>query len=215
MRSSPTPLPEGELEAWIQAARAGSTEALGRVLESYRPYLLAIAQRELPDDLRAKCGPSDVVQDTFVKVHAEFHQFAGGRHEEVLAWLRQVLLNQLANMRLHYRKAQKRQVGREVPLAGVAGRSLLQALTDPAPTLQARAQDAEERAVLERALERLPSRHAQVIRLRYLEQRSFSEVAEALGCSAEAARKRWMRAVLKLNAILEAPDESSTSPPAK
>src|SRR5581483_9500690 len=109
-----SPVPANELETWIEAARGGSAEALGRVLQACRPYLLAIAERELPAELRAKCGASDLVQDAFLKVNDEFQRFVGTRQDEVLAWLRRVLLNHLANVREHYQSTRKRQVGREV-----------------------------------------------------------------------------------------------------
>ena len=61
----------------IQAARAGSREALGNALETYRNYLLLIAERELGDDLRAKGGASDLVQEAFLEAHKDFARFQG------------------------------------------------------------------------------------------------------------------------------------------
>src|SRR4029077_18908049 len=86
-----------ELEEWLEAARAGSAEALGKVLEACRPYLLVIANEELDSDLKAKVGPSDVVQDSCAKAHEAFSRFEGRRRPELLAWLRQILLNELAS----------------------------------------------------------------------------------------------------------------------
>jgi RNA polymerase sigma-70 factor (ECF subfamily) len=47
---------------WLPAARAGSREALGEVLEACRGYLLLLAQEELDPALQAKGGASDLVQ---------------------------------------------------------------------------------------------------------------------------------------------------------
>lgn len=213
MHSSPVNVED--LESWIHAARAGSAEALGRLLEACRPYLLAIAERELPDELRAKCGASDLVQDAFLKVQPHFHRFAGNGREEVLAWLRRVLLNHLANVREHYRGTQKRQLGREVHLGALPTDSGLSGLADPAPTPRTQAENADGRAALERALAKLNPRYARVIRLRYLDGRTFPEVAAELGCSAEAARKLWLRAVVKLQALVEAGNDASAHPSTK
>jgi RNA polymerase sigma-70 factor (ECF subfamily) len=206
MRSSP--VNAEDLESWIHAARAGSAEALGRLLEACRPYLLAIAERELPDELRAKCGASDLVQDAFLKVHTHFHRFAGNGREEVLAWLRRVLLNHLANVREHYRGTQKRHLGREVRLGALPKDAALSGLADPTPTPRTQAEHADGRATLERALEKLTPRHGRVIRLRYLDGRTFPEIAAELGCSAEAARKLWLRAVVNLQTLVEAGDDA-------
>src|SRR5262245_40328741 len=55
-----------EFVARLAMARAGEGEALGRVLDSCRGYLLMIARQELDAGLQAKGGASDLVQETFV-----------------------------------------------------------------------------------------------------------------------------------------------------
>jgi RNA polymerase sigma factor (sigma-70 family) len=58
-----------------------------------------------------------------------------------------------------------------------------------------RALGEELHEVLEDALRRLPEHYRQVLRLHAQEELTFGQVAEQLGCSAEAARKLWRRAV--------------------
>ena len=76
----------------LAAARAGSREALGRVLEGCRRYLLGVAEGELDPDLRSKGGASDIVQETFLEAQRDFARFQGSSPEELRAWLRQVLV---------------------------------------------------------------------------------------------------------------------------
>jgi RNA polymerase sigma-70 factor (ECF subfamily) len=192
-----------ELEEWIVAARTGSREALGKVLEVCRPYLLVIANEELESNLKAKVGPSDLVQECCAKAQTVFPRFNGRKRSELLGWLRQILLNELAGYRERYRQTRKRDIAREIPLADAAPAALANAAIDPAPTPQARALEEEERAAVERALERLPERHRRAIRLRHMERRSFAEVGRELGCSADAARKVWLRAMVQLRALWE------------
>src|SRR5438445_4152014 len=59
-------LPE-DFDRWLSAARDGSRDALGRVLEACRRYLLFVARHELNEDLQAKGGASDLVQETFLE----------------------------------------------------------------------------------------------------------------------------------------------------
>src|SRR5436190_23322173 len=103
-----------EAAQWLPAARAGSTEALGQLLEACRGYLLLIAQQELDPNLRAKGGASDLVQETFLKAQRHFGRFQGDSEVELLAWLRRLLLNNLANFARQYRDTNKRRLGREV-----------------------------------------------------------------------------------------------------
>src|SRR5205814_6556278 len=96
-----TPQPPTDVPQWIEAARHGSPDALGQVLEYCRPYLLAVANEELEPDLQAKAGASDLVQDTFVEAHRGFGGFRGRNEEALLTWLRKILLHNLADFRRH------------------------------------------------------------------------------------------------------------------
>ena len=63
----------------------------------------------------------------------------------------------------------------------------------------------EELAALEQAVARLPENYRQVIRLRYDGNRTFADIGAVMGCSAEAARKLWARAVDQLEKELNPP----------
>src|SRR6516225_2661748 len=108
--------PGGDAARRLAEARAGSREALGQVLETFRGYLLLIADRELEPELRAKGGASDLVQETFLEAQRDFSRFHGNSAEELRAWLRRLLLNNVANFTRQYRERAKREVGREIPL---------------------------------------------------------------------------------------------------
>ena len=73
----PIPVPSSDVERWLPAARAGSSEALGQMLDAYRAYLLQIAGRELDTQLRAKAGASDLVQETLLEAFRDFAGFHG------------------------------------------------------------------------------------------------------------------------------------------
>jgi RNA polymerase sigma-70 factor (ECF subfamily) len=186
---------------WLAAARAGSGEALGLILQSCRQYLLLVAGQELDADLHAKAGASDLVQETFLEAQRDFARFQGTSEAELLAWLRQILVNNVANFTRRYRTG-KREVNREVGLqandsaqaSGIAG----PALPDPMRTPSSEAVEREQAAALQRALERLPEDYRQVLALRYLEGRTFEEIAPLMNRSAEAARKLFARAMQRL-----------------
>jgi RNA polymerase sigma-70 factor, ECF subfamily len=191
---------------WLTAARAGSREALGKVLEAARQYLLSIARQELDADLRAKNSPSDVVQETFVEVQRAFQQFQGDTESELLAWMRQLLLNRVGKLRRRYRDTQKRRLAREVTLhgsdssEGPAGGLAANGLS---PSGQAMEHEQDE--ALQAALGRLPEDYRRVITLRYEEQLPFEEIGRLLERSPDAARKLWARAVERLHEELDPP----------
>jgi RNA polymerase sigma-70 factor (ECF subfamily) len=197
--------PAGNAAQWL-AARAGSREALGQVLETFRAYLLLVADRELDPDLRAKGGASDLVQETFLEAQRDFAGFHGTSIEELRAWLRRLLLNNVANFTRQYRQRAKRDVGREVPLdagssshergAGLAADTL-------SPSGQALAHEQAE--ALARAMERLPPDYRQVLALRHDEQLTFGEIGRRMERTANAARMLWLRAVERLQKDMGVP----------
>ena len=79
------------LPALMQRARAADAHARDRLLEAYRNYLRVTAQVWLPDNVAAKCDPSDLVQETLLKAHQRFEQFRGSTEAELIFWLRRIL----------------------------------------------------------------------------------------------------------------------------
>jgi RNA polymerase sigma-70 factor (ECF subfamily) len=191
---------------WLGAARAGSREALGEALEACRGYLLLVAQRELDPALHAKGGASDLVQQTFLEAQQDFARFQGDTEAELLAWLRRMLLNNLANFTRRYRDTDKRAVAREISLQALSSlRVRGQGPGGDTPTPSDAAMQDEQALALEHALALLPDDYREVIRLRYQEERSFEEIGQSMERSANAARKLWLRAVERLQQELDVP----------
>jgi len=189
---------------WLPAARAGSSEALGQVLETCRGYLLLIAQQELDPALQAKGGASDLVQQTFLEAQRDFTGFHGTTHAALLAWMRQLLINNLANFRRDFHR-DKRRVSREIALpSGNSSRRRGGGLDAGAATPSVQMMRDEQTEALERALARLPEDYRRVIQLRYREEQSFEAIAELMQRSQNAVRKLWSRAIERLQQEMDA-----------
>jgi RNA polymerase sigma-70 factor (ECF subfamily) len=197
----------------LAAARSGSREALGQALEACRGYLHLLAQRELDPDLRAKGSASDLVQETFLEAQKDFHQFHGNSEEELKAWLRQLLLNNMANFTRRFRTTGKRQVSREVKIeAGGSSADRAGNLTADVMSPSGLAMEHEQAQALQVALERLPEDYRQVILLRYQEQRPFEEIAQVMNRSCNAVRTLWSRAIRRLRQEMGSQESSESSP---
>src|SRR5262245_8196696 len=101
---------------WLAEARAGSPDALGQVLDACRHYLLLIADEDLDPALREKGGASDLVQQTFLEAQTAFPRFQGGTQDELLAWMRKLLRNNLIDFTRRFRDVAKRSSEREVAI---------------------------------------------------------------------------------------------------
>ncbi len=198
----------GDAAQWLAAARAGSREALGQVLETFRGYLLLVADRELDPKLRAKGGASDLVQETFLEAQRDFAGFHGDSADELRAWLRRLLLNNVANFSRQYRERAKRDVGREVALeTGDSSRERGAGLAADTPSPSAQAMAHEQGETLARAVGRLPPDYRRVLALRHEEQLTFEEIGQRMQRTANAARMLWLRAVERLQKEMGGPHE--------
>lgn len=197
-------LPATEL---IRRCRQGEPSAREQLFDRYRHYLRLLAQAQLGRHLRAKCDPSDLVQQTLLEAHQDFHRFGGQCEPELLAWLRQILAHNLYNEARRF-AAQQRNAAREVSLdqvhAGLEHSSALLGRALPAPTCSPSHAAAEREAavLLADQLARLPADYQTVLLLRVFEGLSATEVAERMNRTAGAVRMLQMRALTALRAEL-------------
>ncbi len=188
-----------QLEQSLADARAGSRDALGRLLSQHHHYLLRVARRKLAPDLQPKADASDLVQETFLEAQRFFDRFEGHTAGELRAWLHCVLARQTAKVGRRFHTTQKRRLAREVPLDPayplVASEGLpAAAVLSPSAHLLAR----ERQEVLLRALGRLPEDYRRVMLLRYQKEMTFAEIGREMRRSADAARMLWTRALERL-----------------
>jgi RNA polymerase sigma-70 factor (ECF subfamily) len=191
------------VEGGLASARGGRRDEVGRLLAHFTGYLLAIAHQEVPCELRRRFDAHDLVQETLLNAYAALDHFQGRTEAELLAWLRRILSNQLANAIQHYRGTAKRNLSREVPFPLAPSAALAGALAtkDQSPDNAAAAR--EESESLRCALESLPEQYRLVIQWRNYDRLSFEEVGRRLNRGADAARQLWRRAVACLRQCLE------------
>ena len=192
----------------IRRCRDGEAGARDQLFARYQHYLYVLAQAQLGKRLRAKCAPSDLVQQTLLEAHRDFGGFQGQHEGELLAWLRRILAHNLFNEARRY-GALQRDADREVSLdqvrAGVDHSSLLlqRSLAFSGPSPSEIAQDHESAAHLAAALARLPEDYQTVLLLRVFEELPAEEVAQRMQRSAGAVRMLQMRALTALRQEME------------
>jgi RNA polymerase sigma-70 factor (ECF subfamily) len=182
----------------LEEARQGDAEVLGLALESCRDYLLLIAARGLDDELTAKGGASDLVQETLLGGYRDFARFRGHSRAELVAWLCKILQNNLAVFRRRYRGTRKRQLALEVSIGVTPEGGDCQRLPCDTLTPSAHAARREQSAALMAALERMPEDYRRVVVWYQYDRLTFEEIGLRLGRTAEAARKLWSRALVRL-----------------
>ena len=189
----------------IRLAREGRQEALSDLLETHRNYLRLLAASCLHREMQGKADPSDVVQETLLKVHENFHQFRGTTELEWMAWLRRILVRSLTDFQKGFHR-HRRNVARERSLESDVDRSsamLRNMIPAAGPSPSQEAQRRESAALVADALAELEPEDSEVVILRSLHELDWNAIGEKTGRSPDAARMLWARAMQRVGGLLK------------
>ena len=184
----------------LRQAREGSNEALGKLLEPFRPYL---GRRQLSPALQAHVEDGELVQDTFQAAVGGFAQFRGTTEAELFVWLRQILHHRALNLGQHYLHTQKR-AGRPLSLDhDFPERAWRDMLVDDEDTPCTSSGSREFKAIMQRALLQLKPHYQEVITLHYGSEKTFAEIAALQNTTTDAVIKTWKRALKSWRRTME------------
>jgi len=198
--------PQNSWSSVIDRARKGCRESFDVLARNCLGYLTVAARERLASDLQGKCAPSDLVQQTLMVGYANFPNFTGNSEADLLRWMRAILDNQALYVGRFYHNTQARQVDLEVPLADLGNQAGANSET---PSRLLMAIDQQER--LQAALQQLPDHYRTLLKLRNFEQKTFEEIGELTGRSADAARKLWVASLRALKQLMSLDDDSQLS----
>lgn len=167
------------LERELPAAAGGCQHAYGRIVLACQNTVTAIALAITRD----RQASEDIAQEAFVKGWQQLHQLRSST--SFLPWLRQIT----RNLARDWLRAQR---GR--PLTGEAAEVALGMAADPTPGAADRLQRVEEEIAAEDIISALPADSREVLLLYYREGQRSQQVADLLGLSDAAVRKRLSRA---------------------
>jgi RNA polymerase sigma-70 factor (ECF subfamily) len=148
-----------------------------------------------------------LVQETFLKAHANFGQFRGRTEGELAGWLRKILATTLVSVVRHYFGRRRRDVRLERELAAAveeSSRALDGGLAAKQSSPSHEAARREQGVLLAEALGRLPADYREVLILRHLEGLPFPEVARRMNRTPGSVGKLWIRALARLRRSLGA-----------
>lgn len=174
-------------------------------LEQYREYLCLLARLRLDERVRAKLDPSDLVQQTLLEAHRALPKFDRRSEGETVAWLRQILANNLTNavrdLDRDRRDMQREQSLQEQLDESSANLGSWLAADQSSPSMQA--QRHELAVELANGLAKLPQAQREVLVLHYLEGVPISKVAERLGKTPAAIGGLLHRGLMQLRGKID------------
>jgi RNA polymerase sigma-70 factor (ECF subfamily) len=148
---------------------------------------------------RSPVDAEDLVQDTLVRAYRFYDRFEAGTNFK--AWLLRIQMNAFVN---RYRRAARERQVFEGPMAvpvgeGVMSRSTMRGLVDPVGDAQRRIIAQE----INRAFEELSDDGRAMVLLADVEELSYKEIAEVIGCPIGTVMSRLHRARKQLQSSLQ------------
>src|SRR5262245_11954901 len=191
----------------VEQARRGDPQAVGRLLDLYRPRLRLMVDLRLDRRLQGRLDPSDVLQEAYLDACKRIGEYAQKASMPFFVWLRLLTAEKLVFLHRHHLRVQMRDAGREVQLpvdvlCPASSAVLAAELVARHPSPSDVAAQAEMGAKLEAALDAMDALDREVLVLRHFEQLTNCETAHTLGLTESAASQRYVRALERLRAML-------------
>ena len=166
--------------ALIGRCLSGDARAFGELVAAYERVVFTLALRMTGNREEAR----DVTQTVFVKVHRGLAGF--DRKRRFFSWIYRIAVNECVNARRSRRNHE----------------SLDEGLVDPAPTQEEQSMRREVAETVQAALQRLPDADREVLVLRHWLERSYAEIADALGLPESTVKSRLFEARQRLGRLL-------------
>jgi RNA polymerase sigma-70 factor (ECF subfamily) len=185
---APTAATNEDLMTLVQQGDMNAYQELIRLYQKKVFRVISSYQRN-PEDAM------EVLQDTFLKVYTARSTWE--RRTSFGAWLYRIAIN--ASIDRHRRAGKARPEYLEDMVEAQIHRSAT--TTVPRNPLD-RLKDEERRAILERAIRRLPDRQREIVSLRYFAEMQLEEIASTLNCPLGTVKSNLHKAINALKSLL-------------
>ena len=182
--------------------------AVAELFQKHSAQLERMVSFRLDRRLYGRIDPADVLQEAYVEVAKRIESYLADPQVSFFIWIRGLTWQTLLLTHRKHLDVQKRDARQEQSLAkqspgdntatSIASR-LAGSFTSPSQG----AIREEQHDRLQLTLEQMDATDREVLALRHFEQLSNKEVSELLGISKTAASNRYMRALVRMKAIME------------
>jgi RNA polymerase sigma-70 factor (ECF subfamily) len=195
-------LNSAETDRLLQRAQAGDRQAFEELFARHRSYLHQVIAVRLDSRLRQRLDPEDVVQEVQAEAFRRLPDFLRRQPMPFRLWLRKTAYERLLKLREQHVEAARRSVERELRLPEHASQLLTRALFAAGSTPSQHLSKKEIAGRLNQALAKLAENDREILLMRHHEELSYDEISCLLEIDPAAARKRYGRALLRLQNLL-------------
>lgn len=184
---------ENQEKTLVAGMKRGENESFRQFIEMYRHKMLSRARMFL--DRKFAGEAEDVVQETFIKVFNNIHQFRD--ESDLFSWAIVILRNQCGDA-IRKLKVRGADITHSYELLQCSRGSKVIKLEDKNAAKPFQAEFIELPAIITEVLKSLSSHHREIIFLTFYDKLSPQVVAERLGITESGARRRKLRALRRL-----------------
>lgn len=197
----------------LAQAKGGDDSAVNQLMDRHRNSLRQLIRLRLDAKIQRRVDVSDVLQDVLVEANRRLNKFIENPVMPFHLWLRQIAKDRIIDAHRRHRVSAKRSVDREQGMAIPRGQDhssiqLASMLGDERLTPAAAALQKEMAAKVEAAIARLGDKDCEIITMRHYEHLSNQEIGTILGLTEPAASMRYLRAIQRLKALMQAEESS-------
>lgn len=178
-----------DFEELLVRARQSEDNAIEALLRHVEARLRRYVESRLGPHLRSKLRDSDVLQNAYIELLRSLPSFEGRTESAFVAWVTAIIENDIRRQRRWF-GAQKRAAPESTTSRNALARALLEDPATPSTTVS----NIEEKALLARAMERLPEHYREILQLVVLEGLSHEDAALRMERNPKASRMLLLRA---------------------
>jgi RNA polymerase sigma-70 factor (ECF subfamily) len=187
----------------LEQVRAGDTSAVERLFEQHRDFIRQVVKRRIDARINARIDPSDVVQEVQLEAFRRLPDFLKREPMPFRSWLLKTAYQRMLKVQRYHLTAERRSNKREVSLPDRSSLFLARQLIASGTTASRTFERRELVSRIRHVLSELSEMDREIVLLRTLEALSNDEAACLLDIEPATAKKRYTRALLRLNRQLK------------
>jgi len=197
-----TSLPVADERRLVDRARAGDPQAFGELVYAHQTFVYNLALRALADAEEAQ----DVAQEAFLRAWRALPSFRGAAGFRT--WLYRIVMNLCYNRAPHLKRefavlSLDADAPDSLAVSYEGEQSIGERLASAAPSPESELEAHELHVLLQRSIDALPPTYRLLTLLRYSQDLSYEEIAEATGMPLGTVKTGLFRAHAHLREALE------------
>jgi RNA polymerase sigma-70 factor (ECF subfamily) len=181
---------------------AGQRDAFDELFDRHRDALRRAVQLRLDRRLRARLDESDIVQEAQMHAYRRLDDYLERRPMPFRLWLRKTAQERIHDHRRAHLHTARRTVHREQEFPDESSMMIARPFVARSSSPSARMAKREYQRLVGEAVNELAELDREILLMRNVEGLSQREIAQVLELSHDAVRKRYGRALVKLQRLL-------------